>query len=62
MTVDAVKAAPNEPAYRITLIRMLIALGKQTEAERAITSLEALNIGGRLDGSLAELRTQLRSP
>ncbi|CAM5483095.1 Tetratricopeptide repeat protein OS=Rhodanobacter lindaniclasticus OX=75310 GN=B1991_14880 PE=4 SV=1 [Rhodanobacter lindaniclasticus] len=56
MTVDAVKAAPNEPAYRITLVRMLVAEGRKEEAHAAIEGLQTLNIGGRLDTSLNELR------
>jgi hypothetical protein len=59
MIQDAVKTSPNEPAYQITLIRMLAALGRSKEAEAALTQLETLNIGGRLDSSIAELRTKL---
>lgn len=56
MTIDAVKAAPNEPAYQITLIRMLAAQGRRAEAKAAFKQLENLNIGGRLDSSLDGLR------
>ena len=56
MTEDAVKASPAEPAYQITLIRMLAALGRKVDADKAIRQLASLNIGGRLNGSLAELR------
>jgi hypothetical protein len=59
MTEEAVKAQPDEPAYRITMVRMLAAQGRKTEAEDALRQLEALNIGGRLDGSLDELRALL---
>jgi len=59
MTADAVKASPSEPAYHITLIRMLAAQGRITDAQQAIKQLEALNIGGRLNASLAELHTLL---
>lgn len=59
MTEDAVKASPNEPAYHITLIRMLAAQGRTTDAEQAIKQLEMLNIGGRLNTSLAELHMLL---
>ena len=55
MTEDAVKASPSEPAYQITLIRMLAVLGRTAEAEKAIGQLATLNYGGRLDSSLAEL-------
>ena len=56
MIKEAVSAQPIEPAYQITLIRMLAAQGEKIEAEAAIKRLEALNIGGRLDTSLSGLR------
>ncbi|MEO9090582.1 MAG: hypothetical protein ABI247_09650, partial [Rhodanobacter sp.] len=56
MTADAVQTSPNEPAYQMTLIRMLIAQGRTTEARTALKRLETLNIGGSLDQKLAELR------
>jgi protein O-mannosyl-transferase len=57
MTEEAVAASPNEPAYLITQIRMLAALGRKDDAIRALQQLERLNIGGRLDSSLKTLRT-----
>ncbi len=57
MTSDAVSAAPSEPAYRITQIRMLAVQGKRDEALAAIRKLEALNYGGRLDNVISQLRT-----
>lgn len=56
MTASAIKAAPSETAYRITLIRMLVALGQQSDAQSAMKQLESLNYGGRLDSTLAQLR------
>jgi len=56
MTRAAVKVSPDEPAYQITLIRMLAAQGRTVEAEQALKQLATLNIGGRINGSLAELR------
>ena len=56
MTADAVKASPEEPAYQITLIRMLAVQGRTAEAKKAIGQLATLNYGGRLDSSIAELR------
>jgi protein O-mannosyl-transferase len=56
MTKEAVKASPGEPAYQITLIRMLAAQGHDVEAELALRKLTALNIGGRLDQDLSILR------
>jgi hypothetical protein len=52
----AVKAAPEEPAYRITQTRMLAALGRTEAARQAYRQLQRLNIGGRLDKDLAALR------
>ena len=56
MIEDAVKADPNEPAYRITLIRMLAVQGRKTQALEALQKLGSLNIGGRLNDTLVELR------
>lgn len=56
MTEEAVSAQPDEPAYQITLIRMLAAQGRKIDANKAIKQLETLNIGGRLNISLKELR------
>ncbi|GAA0887990.1 hypothetical protein [Rhodanobacter soli] len=56
MTKEAVKISPNEPAYQITLIRMLAVQGRDAEAELALKKLTALNIGGRLDQDLSTLR------
>ncbi|EIL99421.1 hypothetical protein UUC_15990 [Rhodanobacter denitrificans] len=57
MTQEAVKAAPEEPAYRITLIRMLQALGNNGAALAELKQLEPLNYGGRLNAALAQLRS-----
>jgi hypothetical protein len=59
MTEEAVNSKPDEPAYRITLVRMLAAQGRKAEANDALRKLEALNIGGRLDNSLNELHALL---
>jgi len=56
MTRESVKVSPDEPAYRITLIRMLVVQGRTVEAEQALKQLATLNIAGRINGSLAELR------
>lgn len=55
----AVAKSPDEPAYQITRIRMLAVLGRIGEAHAAYRELQRLNIGGRLDGSLAQLRSLL---
>jgi hypothetical protein len=56
MTEEAAKVSPNEPAYQITLVRMLIVQNRRAEANTALKQLEILNIGGRLNSSLEELR------
>jgi protein O-mannosyl-transferase len=56
MTAEAVQTAPDEPAYRITQVRMLAAQGRDAEAKQALKQLESLNIGGRLNNGLTELR------
>lgn len=55
MIEGAIKASPDEPAYQITRIRMQVALGQQIDARKSLRRLETLNIGGRLDGRIAEL-------
>jgi len=52
----AVHASPSEPAYRITLIRMLIVEDQVNEAHAALQQLQSMNYGGRLNTELAELR------
>jgi len=62
MTTAAAQNAPQEPAYHITLVRMACATHRYTLANRQLKQLEALNIGGRFDKSIAELRALLPSP
>ena len=56
MASEAVKASPEEPAYRITLVRMLQAVGNSGAALAELKQLELLNYGGRLNTTLAQLR------
>ncbi len=56
MIEEAIKADPNEPAYRITQIRMLVVQGRKADALDALRKLESLNIGGRLNSDLTGLR------
>lgn len=55
MARKAVQTKPTEPAYQITLIRMLVASGETDEAKRQLEALKNLDIGGRLDDSLHSL-------
>ena len=59
MIEGAVKDLPGEPAYHITLVRMLLASGHLDAAKRQIQALQQLNIGGRLDSNIHELRQQI---
>ena len=56
MIERTVASDPGEPAYRITLVRMLLASGHVNQARVALRALERLNIGGRLDSTLDPLR------
>jgi protein O-mannosyl-transferase len=56
MAKKTVQLAPNEPAYRITLIRMLLASNQRDQARKQIEDLKRLNLGGRLDADLIELQ------
>jgi len=53
----AVDAAPNEGAYRIGLVRMLIQSGMRDQALNEIEALRPLNVAGRYERDIRELRT-----
>jgi hypothetical protein len=57
----AVNGAPQEPAYLITLTRMLVAQHKLDEARARLAQLEGLNLGGHLDSQLKSLRHQVEA-
>lgn len=61
LVAEATLAAPSQPAYRVTLIRMLTLQGKKEEAAREINKLEALNFGGRLDADIAKSHALLNT-
>jgi len=56
MLTDAATTAPSEPAYHITLARMLATQGRYVEVERQIAVLQSLNTGGRLERDIAGMR------
>jgi hypothetical protein len=56
---DAVKAKPGEPAYRITLARMLAAMNRVPEAKSQRDVLATMNVGGSLDDDLESLDSLL---
>jgi hypothetical protein len=55
----AVAATPNEPAYRITLVRMLLANKEMQAIEPQMDALQQMNVGGRLGDSIHALREQI---
>ena len=61
MTRDAIHAAPRETAYRVTQIRMQLALGNVSDAMAEYQKLAAMNIGGSLDADLVVLRKSIDS-
>ncbi|NZA28348.1 hypothetical protein H0E84_18385 [Luteimonas sp. SJ-92] len=62
MAREAARASPTEPAYQVTLVRILTALGNKEEAERALGGLRALNHGGQLDDEIEKLTRVLAEP
>lgn len=59
MLSEAVRNKPNEPAYRITLIRMLMALDRRDEAKAQRDQLAHMNVGGALDNDLRTIDAAL---
>ncbi len=56
MIKQATATAPTEPAYMITRTRIAIQLGEFQDADAQVRHLEALNIGGSLDGDIVKLK------
>ena len=59
MAEAAVQADPNEPAYHITLLRMLVVQGQFAGARQQLQVLRSLDYGGRLDHTIAESQALL---
>jgi len=59
MIEGAVNSAPNEPAYRITQVRMLASSGNDAKAREALVQLQAMNFGGRLSTAIESLQKLL---
>ena len=57
MMEATVESGPQEPAYRITLIRMQAASGDTVRAQQSFETLKKMNIGGSLDASIKELQS-----
>jgi hypothetical protein len=59
MLQDAVSANPKEPAYRITLVRMLTDAGRLDEAQQALIGLQTFNLAGHMDEGIATLNARI---
>lgn len=57
----AVDGSPQEPAYLITLIRMLLREHHTEEAQTRMDQLQQLNLGGHLDSQIEKLRAQFEA-
>lgn len=55
VAMEAMHAKPDEPAYHVSVIRMLAVLGRLDEARRERDVLARMNVGGSLDGDLASI-------
>ncbi len=62
MIEGAVNSSPNEPSYRVTLVRMLAASRENERARTALAQLQTMNFGGRLDTTIQSLETLLSKP
>jgi len=56
LIAQAVSKAPEETAYRITWIRMLLDLHRKAEAARQLDQLRHMNTAGRLQNSIDKLQ------
>jgi protein O-mannosyl-transferase len=57
----AIKKNPSEPAYRFSLIRMLLAQGEVYKSREERDALVKMNIGGALDSDLGTLNALISS-
>lgn len=55
----AVEGAPREPAFRVTLVQILLATRSLDDARSALGELKALDAGGRLNPEIAPLERRL---
>jgi hypothetical protein len=59
MAKAASDADPTEPVYHSTIVREAIVLGDVATAAEHMSRLDTLNVGGRLDASMASLRSTM---
>lgn len=61
MLQDAVATNPREPAYHVTLVRMLTDMGRTSEARQALRDLQQFNLAGHMDDGIATLTARLNA-
>ncbi len=61
MLQNAIAADPKEPAYRVTLIRMLTDVDRLDEARQALLALQQLNLVGHMNDGIATLDKRISS-
>lgn len=61
MLQEAVTTNPKEPAYRITLVRMLTDVGRLDDARQAMKGLQSLNLAGHMDEGIATLNARIEA-
>ncbi|ULU25058.1 tetratricopeptide repeat protein [Dyella terrae] len=59
MLQDAVAANPKEPAYRVTLVRMLTDMNRLEEARLALNDLQPFNLAGHMDQGIGRLNAAI---
>lgn len=57
----ATEKEPAEPAYHVTTVRFALAMGDRKVAEDQMARLQSLNVGGRLNTTIAPLQKQIEA-
>lgn len=55
MSIEAMHSKPDEPAYRITVIKMLATQERLNEAKAELATLKTMNVAGSLNGPIIQL-------
>ncbi len=61
MIKQATEKEPTEPAYHVTTIRFALAMGDRKEADDQMARIRSLNVGGRLNATIAPLQKQIEA-
>lgn len=59
MAIAAMNGDPREPVYRITVVKLLVAMGRSPEAAKVRDGLLPMNVGGSLNDDIASLNRLL---